>query len=336
VLLVNTITGTAQVRRAGWLASFAAAYTCALIVFGGIVRISGSGMGCGDDWPKCNGRWIPAFTLETFIEYMHRLLAVGIGVVVLVVFAYVLLQRTRPGFAGRGGMLRPLALGAVLLIAQALLGAVTVWLELPTGVTVAHFMTAQLFLATLIVAAVRAGTFGASPRPPSTGGAASIELARRQARLARSSAVFGFIVISFGAITANVPGAPQSCLGFPLCNGQLLPTAGVPGMQLHWLHRLLAFVFFFHLIGAVIVVRKCASRAAFRAAATALVLVAVQLAVAAAMILALLPRSLQGLHLAVGVAVWCALVMWTALAQRELMVYEPLTAATPEVVATAG
>jgi len=327
---MNTTTRSAQLRRAGALATFAAVYTYALIVFGGIVRISGSGMGCGDDWPKCNGRWIPEFTLETFIEYMHRLLAAGIGTVVLAVFVYAWLQRARPGFGGRGGVLRPLALAAILLIAQALLGAVTVWLELPAEVTVAHFMTAQIFIATLLLAAVRASA------PPAAAAATHVNSGRRQARLARVSAAFGFIVITFGAITANVPGAPQACLGFPLCNGQLLPAANVAGMQLHWLHRLLAFLFFLHLAGAVVSARKHASRGVARAAATTFALVAVQLAVAAAMILTLLPRALQGLHLAVGVAIWCVLVIWTARAQRDVRaVAEPLDTLPARVLASA-
>ena len=336
---MNMITGNAQVRRAGWLATFAAVYTYALVVFGGIVRISGSGMGCGDDWPKCNGRWIPAFSFETLIEYMHRLLAAGMGAVVLVVFTYALLHRRRPGIGGRGGVLRPIALGAALLVAQALLGAITVRLALPTEVTVAHFMTAQIFIATLLIAGVRAGVLGVAARSASAHGSSSAiagELARRQARLARFSAGFGFIVITFGAITANVPGAPQACLGFPLCNGQLLPAANAVGMQLHWLHRLLAFLFFFHLAGALLRARRSAARPVVRAAATTLGLVTIQLAIAATMILMLLPQSLQALHLAVGVAVWCALVIWTALAQaaskavqapREAAASEALTAA---------
>lgn len=84
---------TRACRRLGVLTALAAAYTYALVVFGGIVRITGSGMGCGDDWPRCNGQWIPEFTLETLIEYTHRLLGAGIGVVVLAVFAYAMVDR---------------------------------------------------------------------------------------------------------------------------------------------------------------------------------------------------------------------------------------------------
>ena len=43
------------------------------VIFGGFVRISGSGMGCGDNWPKCYGYWFPPFDRpDLVIEVMHR------------------------------------------------------------------------------------------------------------------------------------------------------------------------------------------------------------------------------------------------------------------------
>ena len=46
------------------------------LIFGAIVRISGSGMGCGDHWPTCWGHWFPPLTQPTLvIEWTHRLLA---------------------------------------------------------------------------------------------------------------------------------------------------------------------------------------------------------------------------------------------------------------------
>ena len=46
----------AAVRRAAYVTLFVALVH---IIFGAIVRITGSGMGCGDHWPKCYGRWFP-------------------------------------------------------------------------------------------------------------------------------------------------------------------------------------------------------------------------------------------------------------------------------------
>jgi heme A synthase len=303
-------------RRLGSLSLFAALYTYSLILFGGIVRITGSGMGCGPDWPRCNGRWIPPFTLETLIEYTHRLLAAGISVVVLAVFVYAFVHRARPGFSGRSGLLRPLMLGAALLIVQILLGAITVRLDLPTSVTVVHFITATLFMATLIVTAARAGAFGDASLRAARGSAA----AKSAANMALAAAVLGLLVISFGAVTANMVGAPLACQGFPLCNGNLLPAADVPPMHAHWGHRLLAFLLLLHVAGAVLTARRRgASSAVTRAATATLLLVLTQIGVAAALVLLYLPKQLQALHLAVGVALWFSLVVWVALARRDVL-----------------
>jgi heme A synthase len=302
--------GAGERRRLALLCGFAAVYTYALIVFGGIVRITGSGMGCGDDWPRCNGHWIPPFTFETLIEYTHRLLAAGIGIVVLAVFAYAVLHRRSQGIGGRGGALRPLAIGAVLLLFQIALGAITVRMELPTSVTVAHFITAMLFMATLLVAAVRSAAIGEV-------GSVAPEAARRAWRMAAAAAVLGLVVVSFGALTANTPAAPQACRGFPLCNGALLPPADLPPAHLHWTHRLLAFLFLFHVAAATwSAIRAGITQAVRRAASVTLGLVIVQIAVAAALVILPLPWQLQALHLVVGAAIWFALVVWAELARR--------------------
>lgn len=300
--------GTIARRRVAVLSLIAALYTWALVVFGGMVRITGSGMGCGPDWPRCNGEWIPTFTFETLIEYMHRLLAAGIGLVVLAVLGYAFAQRRAPGIGGPGGALRPLGLAAVLLVAQALLGAITVWLELPTEVTVAHFVTAMIFMATLIVASVRAGLFGdAMPRP-----------APGARRMAFTAAALGLFVIGLGAVTANTPGAPTACMGFPLCNGQFLPPRGIVAAEIQWAHRLAAFTLLLLAAGAAWNARReSVSRRVQRAANTAALLIAAQIGVAAALMLLRLPQSLQALHLAVGAAIWFALVVWVALARQD-------------------
>ena len=54
-----------------------------LIVLGGVVRITGSGMGCGDHWPLCNGEWFPPLDLPTMIEIGHRWAAALVSMVVL-------------------------------------------------------------------------------------------------------------------------------------------------------------------------------------------------------------------------------------------------------------
>lgn len=63
---------------------FIVVYTVLVIIWGAWVRLSGSGDGCGDDWPRCNGAVIPAGApVKTLIEYSHRLSTAVYGVLVL-------------------------------------------------------------------------------------------------------------------------------------------------------------------------------------------------------------------------------------------------------------
>src|SRR3712207_2247278 len=87
------------------LAALAIAF--AHLVFGGIVRITGSGMGCGDHWPKCHGAWFPPLDRpDLVIELTHRYLAVLLigSLVLLAVAAW--RRRADPGVGGAGGVLR--------------------------------------------------------------------------------------------------------------------------------------------------------------------------------------------------------------------------------------
>ena len=73
------------------LAWVAAACAYLLIVLGAVVRISGSGMGCGDHWPLCNGHLFPPLNeIPTVIEWSHRLLAALVSVLVLALAALAL------------------------------------------------------------------------------------------------------------------------------------------------------------------------------------------------------------------------------------------------------
>ncbi len=112
--------------RLAWLT---AVCTYLLIVLGAIVRITGSGMGCGDHWPLCNGRLFPSLgNLGMLIEWSHRLAALG------------------------------------RLALQGALGAGTVKLALPAWTVILHLGTAMLLLATLIVAARGPRLIPGSPR----------------------------------------------------------------------------------------------------------------------------------------------------------------------------
>lgn len=299
----------------------------ALIVLGAFVRITGSGMGCGDDWPLCNGRLIPPLNdPATLIEWSHRLVAAAVSVLVLIVAAGAWLRRRETGGSGRGGTVRPAALSLVLLIVQVLLGAITVWLELPPGVVVLHLSVALALLAALVITGLRAGTVGISPTPGPG----------RSRWPIFGAAALAAAVILLGGLTANL-GAGPACLGFPLCSGQFWPAASESGLgHVHWTHRLLAYALVAHL--AALALQLSARRAPVRLRAACWVMLgiaALQIAVAAVMVLALLPPVWRGLHAAVGTALWVGLVYLVWLSSRR-SVGEPRAAPSGAALASAG
>lgn len=292
-------------RRLAYLALFLA---YAQIVFGAVVRITDSGMGCGDHWPKCNGLWFPPLdNTELIIEITHRWIAAGllIATLALVVAAY--LQRHEPRIGGGGGVLRAASLAAALWLAPAILGAITVWLELPPLVVVIHLALAMALLAVLAVTVMRAGGLGAMV-------AESGGVAPRAARAAIAAAVVTFVVVILGGFTANVPGAAPACQGFPLCNGRVLTDGAA--QTIHWVHRVMAFFLTVHVLGMVMGARKRGDGIMLRAAAVLLGVIVVQLAVAAVLVSTDLPPALQSLHQAVGTLVWLSAVVGAGLGAR--------------------
>src|SRR5437667_1692558 len=280
-------------RRFTRLAGTAAAFTYLLIILGAIVRITGSGMGCGDHWPLCNGRLLPPLDLPTFIEYSHRLVAAAVSALVVAVAGYAWWLRqgarsTEQGLSNGPIVLRRPSVAAyvalTLLVFQVGLGAVTVQLALPPWTVILHLGTAMLLLAALIVAAR-----GSRPAPRSGAGVVALAL--------------GFATVLFGALTANL-GAASACLGFPLCNGQLTPD-GNSLQHVHWTHRLLAYTLFAYTLW-------WAARTGGRRAWGVVALVVLQIAVGAVMVLLVLPPPVQAADVAVGAAVWAALVLAVA------------------------
>jgi len=66
---------------------FVVVYNLAVIAWGAYVRATGSGAGCGDHWPLCNGEFLPrAERIETLIEFSHRLTSGADGIFILVLF----------------------------------------------------------------------------------------------------------------------------------------------------------------------------------------------------------------------------------------------------------
>jgi heme a synthase len=317
-------------RRFGGLALFGAIYAYVLTVTGGIVRITGTGHGCGDTWPRCQGQWIPPLETAAVLDWAHRSLSAGAGLVILGLVGYALAHRARPGFSGRGGVLRPTALALGLVVAQGALGALSVRMDLPAMVRALYFVTAMVLIALLLAAAVRAGRLGAAAIDRAADdGRLDAARARSVAGSAIGAAVLGFLVVALGAVTANVPGAAGACTGFPLCSGQLLPS--LPQAHVHWTHRIVAFLLLFHLLGATIAVARRGAAPGIRTfVLVSFGLALAQVVVAAGMVSMRLPASFRITHLLLGAALWATIACWLLLARRAR------TAATTTGTAASG
>jgi heme A synthase len=294
-------------RRLSW---FALGLAFAQSAFGAIVRISGSGMGCGEHWPDCNGALVPTITNYTVaIEITHRILAamllVTTGAIVLLAFR----RQRLSNVGGPGDVLRAALLAVSLEIVAALVGMAVVLLALSNRSLIAvHYTIAMAILATLVVTVQRTGGLGAALV---TRG----DVSRRTYRGAAAAAGLAFVTVVFGALTANLAGAAQSCLGFPWCRLGMADAMGTLHVQLT--HRVLALLLFLHLLGlGVGVTRRGEARAIVRAVWAAFGIIILQVVIAASLVELGLPPVLQSLHQATGTLLWVAVFTFAALARR--------------------
>jgi len=269
-----------------------------VVVWGGVVRVTGSGLGC-PDWPLCHGQFLPSLDPATRIEWFHRFLAIagGVTVAAVVLWSLIVYRADR--------RILTLAIGAAILYPlQAVLGAITVVLELsPEWVTV-HLANAELLLATLTILAVVVRW----PRVARAQNAA-------WTWLAVAAAVGTFVLLLSGAYVRGAD-ATTACIGWPLCGDVAFPTLGVPAIAM--LHRYIAGG-----VGIVVILacveawrhRRDAPGLGPLAIATASIFLA-QVAIGAASPLTGFSPWAVGAHPAVASLLWCSVVGLAAVAWR--------------------
>jgi protoheme IX farnesyltransferase len=279
------------------LAIAASVATYVLIVVGGLVRATDSGLGC-PDWPLCFGQWVPPPDLHAWIEHSHRLIAaVAVGPLVgLVGLITVFTARRRDRV-----LLVAAVVAGVLVVVQAILGGQVVIQQLRRELVTAHLGMALTVLAMTILIADRAA---GGPLP------------RR-----RPGMPIGLIVVTGAAVFAQmllgswVTGhdAGLAYTDFPLMDGTLVPSMTSAIQVIHFAHRALA-------IGVTVLVawmawavlRATADPLPRRLALAAGALVAIQLLLGAANVWSRLSALFVVPHLAVGAALF-AMVVWLLL-----------------------
>ena len=135
-----------------------------LIFIGGLVRVSGAGMGC-PDWPKCFGGWIPPlsasqlpadidpnlfnFTLA-WIEYINRLVGVAVGILIAIVAIWAIIK-----FSRKPKILIPSIFAGLLVAFQGWQGGQIVATQLKPIIVSVHLVIAYLIVSLLIYVAQR-------------------------------------------------------------------------------------------------------------------------------------------------------------------------------------
>ena len=294
------------------LALATALTTFALIVVGGVVRVSDSGLGCGpagsglDGWPFCNGDVVPGLDLNSVIEYSHRVLAAIVGVLMISLAVW-----TWRSYRHQRSLMYASFAAALLVVAQGLLGALTVENDLDEGLVAAHLGLAMALLAILIYAwhASRPETIGADP--PDGG-------PRFRALAVAASAVVLCTIVAGGymAGTQNYgradyrpgDGAHHACgKEFPTCNGDFMPFGSSRLVDIHLTHRFFMYLATILLLALIaLALRRRPSPQIVNRAWLIAGLLALQVALGALNVWLNESEALIVLHLTLGTLLWAA------------------------------
>jgi heme A synthase len=268
------------------LAVVTAIFAYLQIALGGVVRVTGSGLGC-PDWPLCHGRPYPPANVGSIIEYSHR--AVGSVTELLItltaIFAWVVWRSRRPLVAWLA------TAGLVAGLSEAILGAGVVANELASWLVLIHLGVAMVILGFLVATAVMS-------LPASAG--IQDQGFRRLAAIAMGAT---FVLLLTGS-TVVASGADSGCRSWPLCGSGFTPDfGGVNAWTM--LHRGSVLV-----IGAllVFVLLRATRLPSLRAASIATLLVLVlQVAVGAGAAVTD-DAFFNGLHIGLATLVWAGVV----------------------------
>ena len=282
-------------RALAYLALAALVASIIQVTLGGVVRVTGSGLGC-PDWPLCDGRVIPVFERAPLVEFSHRVVASIVGLLTLAV-AVLAVRRHK----AEPWILLPSLAGAFLVLVAALLGAVVVWTELAWWVRLVHLGIAEGVVACMVVVTLVTWR--------SEGGAA--DDGRRSGEwtgaLILASVAGTFLVILWGSYMVGY-GAGSSCGTWPLCRGSLLPEGAA--YAIHMVHRFMsAAAGIVLLVSAVMVLRRGARVPWLGLAAwLALAALAGQVLLGAWTVWAGFTIEMRAVHLAGATLLWAAVV----------------------------
>ncbi|MCA9825146.1 MAG: COX15/CtaA family protein [Dehalococcoidia bacterium] len=278
--------------------------TLLLVAVGVLVRATGSGLGC-PDWPTCHGGVVPPGDLghQPIIEFSHRFVAASVGLLVIATAAYAWRY-----YRGVPAVLWTAILVVPMVMAQGLLGAITVWRELPPEIVATHLLTAMVILS--MEAFVVVGMYRADPE---RGAAFAGTRWPRGGRVALLSLATFAVLLWIGGYMSE-SGASTACSGWPLCNGSVVPAADEHEV-VHMLHRYIAAAFALPLGWLLLLLWQSRSDRAWATASAILIggLYLVQVAVGALNVWYDFPDPLTISHTTIAATIWLTLSFSLAL-----------------------
>ena len=303
-------------RRPGRFAAYAWAvlgYNILVILWGAVVRATGSGAGCGEHWPLCQGVVIPhARQIATLIEFSHRATS-GIDVLLVIGLVWMAFRRFGRGHAVR----RYAAAAGFLTVTEGLAGAALVLLGdvgnvVSTGRVVVlsvHLVNTFLLLASLGLTAwaagnkVPVGSREGGPRPAPA----------RSLYVMFGAGLLGAIVIAITGTIAALADTLYPAKSLAAAFQWDFSGTAAPILHLRIIHPMVAvLVGGYLLVLAVLTLSSPGPAAAKRMARRLAGLVLLQFGLGAVNIILLTPVSMQIIHLLVADLIWIVLVLLTA------------------------
>lgn len=212
-----------------WLAIAATVVMFMVMIAGSLVTNTNSGMGCGSDWPLCNGKWVPEYTLTSIIEYMHRVIT-GLAGIIVIVFSVLAWRHYRGNKE-----VRSLALfGVGFIVVESIMGASAVIWPQSDWALALHFGFSLLAFSGVLLLSIFVLQRSRSKR------LIQQEVSRGFTVLAWLTAVCAYGVVYLGAYVRHTK-SYMACPDFPLCQGKLIPELSGQVLN-HFAHRVGAVV----------------------------------------------------------------------------------------------
>ena len=237
-------------KRAIWakrMAILSAVGMFIVLLMGARVTATGSGDGCGNDWPLCHGSFLPADTFESLTEYSHRFVTGIEGIVVLAttILAWPLRARHR-AFK----VLIPAMMGTLVL--QSLMGAAAVRWPTSPEVMASHFGISLICLASASMVAFILIEDGRPARERAGVITAKTERAVSGIRWLIILTLLFSVVVAYSGAYVRHTGSELACATWPTCSGELVPRIDDTPAGIQTLHRTLAGVITLLIAGVAI------------------------------------------------------------------------------------